>query len=134
MAGLVGLALFFFVLESVFPKHRLRDIIPHRLQIRHDLHPELLDPFFFFVFQRWEAALVVDAPPVFRRDRNGGSREFERRRSASESVIAGTAAQIIDPGALEMTLTPPLQVREREIMETLRSLCSPPRRRRHLTA
>lgn len=76
-----------FSLDSMlfFHKHRLCDLIPHCLQIRHDLYPELLDPFFF---------------------------------------LAGTASRRFHPGALEMTLTPPLQAREREIVETLRSLYS----------
>ena len=151
-AGLVGLPLFFFVLERVFPEHRLRDLIPHRLQIRHDLHPELLDPFFFLLlaavirrFQRCVPrpamlAVSVAAPATMFRlagggDRDGGIRESQRRRSASESGIAGTAsaARRFDLRAREMSLTPPLQAREREVMESLGSLRSR-RRRRHLTA
>ena len=67
-------------------------------------------------------------------DRDGGIRESQRRRSASESVIAGTAAAHgFDLRAREMPLTPPLQAREREVMEGLGSLRSRSRRR-HLTA
>ncbi|KAF3554847.1 hypothetical protein F2Q69_00013227 [Brassica cretica] len=40
------------LLESI---HELYDIIPHHLQIRHNLHPELLDPFFLAaVLHRFE--------------------------------------------------------------------------------